>query len=91
MTRPIIPSDQEIIDAFLAEHEATETVAEPLSNDASIDRLIAQLEASFATVTELTKPTRTNEENLRHAVRDLASRLEEIATDLALINQQLNA
>ncbi|TNJ40616.1 hypothetical protein [Phaeobacter sp. B1627] len=88
MTRPILPSDQEVIDAFLAEHEAAET--EPLTHDASIDQLIAQLEASFATVKQLTEPEPTGEDRLRDAVRDLATRLEEIATDLAQINQQLN-
>ncbi|NIZ13045.1 hypothetical protein [Phaeobacter sp. HF9A] len=90
MTPLSLPSDQEVIDAFFAEHTTAEPVIDAMSDDTSIDRLIAQLEASFATATQLSEPARTKQGSLRDAVRDLATRLEEIATDLALINQQLN-
>jgi len=90
MTRPISQTDLEEIDAFLAEHEGASADSDPLEDDASIDQLITQLEASFATVTQLTEQAQTGEQSLRDMVHTLALRLEDIATELAQINQRLN-
>lgn len=90
MTHPVTRSDLEEIDAFYSEYHDAEPLSAPLDNDVSIDQLIAQLEASFAMVSQLTDQTETDQEGLRDMVRNLALRLEDVATELAQINQRLN-
>lgn len=90
MTRPLTKSDLEEIDQFYAEFgDAAENDDELPDDEASLDTLIDQLEASFETVSSLTRHTAPASADLRLQVQDLAQRLEQIAVDLAQINQKL--
>ncbi len=90
MTRPLTKSDLEEINNFYAEFgDAVDSDDDPLDDDASLDTLISQLEASFETVSSLTRAAAPASADLRLQVQDLAQRLEQIAVDLAQINQKL--
>ncbi|MBW4961048.1 hypothetical protein [Sulfitobacter sp. CW3] len=90
MTRTLTRSDLEEIEDFYAEFGDTEgSINDPLADDVTIDTLISQLEASFETVSALTRPSNTAPDDLRLHVRDLAERLEKIAVELAQVNQAL--
>ncbi|SIT76247.1 hypothetical protein SAMN05421665_0334 [Yoonia rosea] len=90
MTRPLTKSDLEEIDQFYEEFGlAADNDDEMPEDDASLDILIAQLETSFETVSSLTRHAAPASDDLRLQVQELAQRLEQIAVDLAQINQNL--
>ncbi|KQI72964.1 hypothetical protein AN191_03390 [Loktanella sp. 5RATIMAR09] len=88
MTRPLTKSDLEEIDQFYAEFGDAADDELP-DDEASLDTLIDQLEASFETVSSLTRHAAPASDDLRLQVQELAQRLEQIAVDLAQINQKL--
>lgn len=90
MTRSLTRSDlQEIEDFYTEFGEAEDGNTDPLAGDVTIDTLISQLEASFETVSALTRPSDTAPDNLRLHVLNLAERLEKIAVELAQVNETL--
>lgn len=90
MTRSLTRSDlQEIEDFYTEFGEAEDSNDDPLAGDVTIDTLISQLEASFETVSALTRPSNAAPDDLRMHVLNLAERLEKIAVELAQVNAAL--
>lgn len=92
MTRSLTRSDLDEIEDFFNEFGEAGDAGDEIDDfdgDVSIDTLIAQLEASFDTVSSLTQTSSTAHDDLRTQVQELAQRLEHVATELAQINQKL--